>query len=42
MSRYRRERFACDVDGDNCRWTRSYVLDADGNAIYDPDVGQYP
>jgi hypothetical protein len=42
VNRYHRERFACDADGDNCRWTRSYYFDADGNAVYDPDMGQYP
>jgi hypothetical protein len=42
MDRYRQERYACDVDGDNCHWTRSYYLDVDGNAIYDPGMQQYP
>jgi len=42
QNRFRHERFACDADGDNCHWTRSYYLDADGNAIYDPGMSQYP
>jgi hypothetical protein len=41
-SRFHKERYACDSDGDNCHWTRSYYLDEDGNAIYDPGMNQYP
>jgi uncharacterized protein (DUF2147 family) len=41
-SQYRRLRYACDIDGNDCHWTRSYYLDADGNAVYDPDVNNYP
>ncbi|MBL6852814.1 MAG: hypothetical protein ISS15_09785 [Alphaproteobacteria bacterium] len=33
-------RYACDVDGDNCHYTRSYYIDEDGNAVY--DAGVYP
>jgi hypothetical protein len=33
-------RYACDIDGDNCHYTRSYYIDEDGNAIY--DSGVYP
>jgi hypothetical protein len=33
-------RYACDVDGDNCHYTRSYYIDEDGNAVY--DSGVYP
>ena len=34
-------RYACDVDGGNCHWTRSYYLDDDGNAVYDPGMTSY-
>ncbi|HVZ90877.1 MAG TPA: hypothetical protein VG843_04435 [Rhizomicrobium sp.] len=33
-------RYACDEDGANCHWTRSYYFDDDGAPIYDP--GAYP
>jgi len=33
-------RYACDADGDNCHYTRSYYIDDDGNAVY--DAGVYP
>lgn len=31
-------RYACDYDGDNCHWTRSYFLDEDGVPIFDPGM----
>jgi len=33
-------RYACDLDGGNCHYTRSYYIDDDGNAVY--DAGVYP
>jgi hypothetical protein len=34
--RYRQARYACDRDGDNCRWTRDYYIDEDGDPILNP------
>lgn len=31
--RYRPARWACDVDGDNCGWTRAYYYDDDGDLV---------
>ena len=31
-------RYACDDEGDNCHWTRSYFLNDDGTPIFDPGV----
>jgi len=36
------ERYACDTYGANCRWTRRYRLDAEGDAVFDPAMNQYP
>jgi hypothetical protein len=43
-SRYgaRPSRYACDADGDNCHWTRSYYYDDAGTPVYDPDMNNYP
>lgn len=37
----RPSRYACDVDGDNCHWTRSYYYDDDGAPVFDPSM-TYP
>ena len=34
-------RYACDIDGDNCHYTRSYYIDEDGNAVFDRSVYPY-
>ena len=34
-------RYACDIDGDNCHYTRSYYIDEDGNAVYDSSIYPY-
>ncbi len=40
---YRPLRYACDMDGDNCRYTHHYFIDGDGNAEYDSGLKQiYP
>ena len=35
-------RYACDEDGYNCHWTRSYYYDDDGQPVYDPGTSEYP
>jgi hypothetical protein len=35
----RPSRYACDADGADCHWTRSYRFDEEGNAVYDPGLG---
>jgi len=32
-------RFVCDINGVNCHYSRSYLLDDDGNFRYDPSIG---
>lgn len=32
-------RFVCDINGVNCHYSRSYLLNDDGNFRYDPSVG---
>ena len=32
-------RFVCDINGVNCHYSRSYLLDDDGNYRYDPTIG---
>jgi len=38
----RPSRYACDADGDDCHWTRSYYLNADGDPVFDPGMSDYP
>jgi len=32
-------RFVCDINGVNCHYTRSYLINDDGNFRYDPSIG---
>jgi hypothetical protein len=32
-------RFVCDINGVNCHYSRSYLLDDDGNYRFDPTIG---
>ena len=35
----RPRRFVCDINGVNCHYSRSYLLDDDGNYRFDPTIG---
>jgi hypothetical protein len=35
----RPSRFVCDINGVNCHYSRSYLLDDDGNYRFDPTIG---
>jgi len=32
-------RFVCDINGVNCHYSRSYLINDDGNFRYDPSIG---